>query len=229
MTEQGTQEWRDERAGHQTSSMIHAVLAKPKKGSSESTTRANYRARLICEILSGKAIEEEFESWDMKRGKQLEPEARSEYELNRKLAVETVGFVKHATIVRYGCSPDGYVGKDGLVQFKCPNRAKHMDWLTRGGVPAEHRYQMQSEMDCTGRQWSDFVSYNPDFPEHLQLFIVRLKRDESEIEEIRNGVMKFNAEIDEIIAKLPPVEGYSQDLTQEWNKNLEHIKAQQTA
>lgn len=206
MTEQGTQEWRDERSGNVTASRISDVMAKPRsKGQSESTTRANYRAQLVCELLSGKATQDEFLSFDMKRGIELEPTARIEYELKRSVDVETVGFVKHPKIARAGASPDGLIGRDGLVQFKCPKSATHLDYLMAGVVPTEYRPQMYFEMAVTGRQWSDFVSFDPRLEGH-ELFIARLKRDEVEIAEIEQAVIKFNAEVDEILSRLAKVE-----------------------
>ena len=97
---------------------------------------------------------------------------------------------------------DGLIGSDGLVQFKCVKTAKHLEYIMSNLVPVEHRGQMYFEMACTGRQWSDFCSYDPNLPEHFQLFIARLKRDETEIAELENEVRKFNAEVDEILAKL---------------------------
>jgi hypothetical protein len=199
MSEQGTQEWRDERAGHVTASRISAVKAKPRsKGQSEATTRANYRAQLICETLSGKATEDEFESWDMKRGREVEPQARIEYELRCKERIQTVGFVKHPRITRAGASPDALVGDKGLAQFKCPKSATHLEWLLSGVVPMEHRPQMYFEMAVTGREWCDFVSYDPNMTGH-ELFVKRLMRDEGEIQLIENEVEKFLAEMDAML------------------------------
>jgi len=193
MNEQGTQEWRDERSGKITASRIDDVLTKPRKGQKDSAVRSNYRAQLICEILTGKAIEEQFQSWDMKRGVELEPIARAEYELRMAVVVDTVGFVAHPSISRAGASPDGLVGTSGLVQFKCVKTAKHLDWLMAQIVPTEHRGQMYFEMACTGRQWSDFVSYEPNLPEEFQLFVARLRRDDVEIAEIEGEVRKNSA------------------------------------
>lgn len=201
--EQGTAEWKDARCGKVTASRISDVLTKPRKGQKESAVRANYRAHLICELLTGRPVQDEFQTWDMKRGTELEPTARVEYELKRGVMVQTVGFVQHPRIASAGCSPDGLIGADGLAQFKCPKTATHLGWLMAGIVPVEHRPQMQFEMSCTGRQWSDFVSYEPNLPDHLQLFIVRLKRDEAAIAEIENEVVRFLAEISDIIGKLP--------------------------
>lgn len=202
MNEQQTQEWRDERAGKITASRIGDVMAKPRKGQPESIGRINYRAQLVCEILTGKAVEEQFESWDMRRGTKLEPTARTEYEIRAGVIVDTAGFTPHPTIPIAGASPDGLVGTSGLIQIKCVKTAKHLEWLMDKVVPTEHKPQMQFEMACTGREWSDFVSYEPNLPEQHQLFVARLRRDEVEIAKIENEVRKLNSEIDEIIAKL---------------------------
>ncbi len=202
MNDQGTQAWKDERAGNITASRIGDVQTKPRKGQRESTVRRNYRAQLICEILTGKAVEDQFQSWDMKRGIELEPRARVEYEIKAGVIVDKCGFIPHHSIPRAGASPDGLIGQDGLVQFKCVKTATHLDWLMEKIVPVEHRGQMYFEMACTGRKWSDFVSYEPNLPQQLQLFVARLSRDEAEIAEIETEVRKLNAEIDEIIQRL---------------------------
>jgi YqaJ-like recombinase protein len=221
MNEQGTQAWRDERAGDATASKVGDIMTKPRKEGEG--VRANYRAKLICERLTGNTIEEEYQSYEMRRGTELEPLARAQYELRSDLDISTVGYIKHPSIPRFGASPDGLVGDDGLIQIKCGKRATHAAWLLAGVVPLEHRPQMFAEMAVTGRKWSDFCSYNRDFPEHLQLFVRRLERDEAEIKRIEEAVMKFNAEIDEIIAKLPKANG-EQDLTELLQDSLEAVK-----
>ena len=225
--EQGTKEWLESRLGNVTASRIGDVMAKPgKKGSAESRSRANYRARLIVERLSGRAVEDEYQSYDMKRGIEIEPIARAEYEMRENVMVETAGFVMHPTIPRFGASVDGLVGKDGLVQFKCPKTAIHLEWLMAKRVPPEHVAQMLAELSCRPeRKWSDFVSYEPNLPHHLQLFKVRMMRDETAITEMELEVVKFNAEIDEIISKLPAPDQKDRDLTEEWQKNVDYIKA----
>jgi putative phage-type endonuclease len=201
MNEQERVAWMADRCGKITASRISDVLAKATKGAKESASRRNYRAELVCERLT-KRTAERYESWDMKRGTELEPFARSEYELARGTIIENVGFIPHPRIPNTGASPDGLINKDGLVQFKCPKTATHLDWMMAGIVPAEHRPQMLWEMACTNRQWCDFVSYDPNLSEDLQLFIVRFDRDEVAIGELEAEVQKFDAEIENIIAAL---------------------------
>jgi hypothetical protein len=212
--------WMADRCGKITASRIADVLAKPLKGKQESATRRNYRAELVCERMT-KRTQESFQTWDMKRGTELEPFARTEYELARGVIIENVGFMPHGRIPRTGASPDGLIGKDGLVQFKCPKTATHLDWLMAGIVPAEHRPQMLWEMACTGRDWCDFVSYDPNLPQHLQLFIVRFDRDEVAIGELEQEVEKFDAEIEQIIANLPS----QQSLEEKLRKSVEISRA----
>jgi putative phage-type endonuclease len=210
--QQGAKEWRDARLGKVTASRIADILAKPLKGRKESSARRNYRAELVSQILTGKQ-REEFQSWEMKRGIELEPLARTEYEIQKGVMVDTVGFVPHPRIVRAGASPDGLVGDDGLVQFKCPKTATHIDWRIAGIVPTEHRAQMQFEMACTGRQWNDFVSYTDELPDDLCLFVIRLNRDDVAIKESELAVEELLSEVDAMIADLrkPPLEQQLRD------------------
>jgi putative phage-type endonuclease len=223
MNEQERAAWMASRCGKITASRIADVLAKPLKGKQESATRRNYRAELVCERMTGRT-QEGFQTWDMKRGTELEPFARTEYELARGVMIENVAFIAHGRIPNTGASPDGLIGKDGLVQFKCPKTATHLDWLMAGIVPAEHRPQMLWEMACTGRQWCDFASYDPNLPQHLQLFIVRFDRDEVAIGELEQEVEKFDAEIRDIIANLPS----QQSLEEKLAKSIEITKAKKT-
>ena len=133
--EQGTDAWRAERAGFCTASKASAVLATIKSG--EAATRKNYRALLVAERLTGTPAES-FQSAEMKFGTETEPLARMAYEARTGAMVEEQGFIKHATLPWTGCSPDGFIGADGMVEIKCPNTATHIETLLGKGVPSEH-------------------------------------------------------------------------------------------
>lgn len=205
LVEQHTEEWRIARAGKVTASVIDCVLSKPKKGSSstaETAGRVNYRAQIVAEVLTGKPAEEPPITRPMQWGIDNEKYARAAYELQQGVLIETVGFVLHPRIECFGASPDGFIGDDGLVQFKCPNTATHIAYLLKGEVPADYEPQMLSEMACTGRQWCDFVSFDPRLPEHLQLFVKRFQRDEKRIVEIEHHVEDFLAEVRDVLIRL---------------------------
>jgi len=198
---QGSDEWRRLRMGKVTGSRIADVMSKGK-GGAESAGRRNYRTQLALELISEEPARDTFSNGHMQRGNELEPMARTAYEFVAGVDVAQICFVDHAEIERYGVSPDGLVGKDGLIQIKCPIPGIHIEYLLGEAVPTDYIKQMQAEMDCTGRQWNDFVSYCPEVPVSLQLFICRLHRDEKLIWEIRESVTLFNSDVDILAEKL---------------------------
>lgn len=198
--EQGSELWKQARCGIPTASRCGDMIAMTKKG--ESADRRNYRTELIVEILTGVPYPR-YVSHEMQWGIDQEPFARAAYEMQRDVLVETCGFVLHPGIARFGASPDGLVGNDGVIQIKCPNTSTHLSWMLAGVIPLEHQPQMLAEMACTGRAWCDFVSFDPRLPAHLQLFVRRFERDENLISTLESEVVHFNAEIDGVLAALP--------------------------
>ena len=200
MTElQRTNDWYTARLGKVTASRVSDVMAKTKSGYSAS--RANYMAQLICERLTG-TQGDSFQNAAMAWGTEQEPAARGAYEARTGLLVQEIGFVPHPTIPMACASPDGLVGDDGLVEIKCPNTATHIDTLLGGSTALKYRDQMMTQMACTGRQWCDFVSYDPRMPANMQLFVVRVIRDERAISEMEGEICKFLAEMETKLARL---------------------------
>lgn len=199
---QGTEEWFAARAGKVTASRIADVLATIKSG--ESASRANYRAQLISERLTGK-VEESFTNSHMERGTALEPYAREAYELQTGSIVEQVGFIDHPVIAMSGASPDGLVGLDGCIEIKCMTQSNHIKCLIDNKHPKKYYPQMQWQLACTGRKWNDFVSFCPEFETDLQIFVERVKRDDEYISSIEKEILLFNKEIEETIKKLKAI------------------------
>lgn len=199
MVEQGSAEWLAARCGKVTASRVADVIAKTKTGYGAS--RANYMAELIAERLTGQPAER-FTNAAMAHGTAMEPEARDLYAFMESAEVEQVGLCEHPVIGDTGASPDGLVGTDGLVEIKCPNTATHIETLLGQTVPAKYVTQMQWQMACTGRQWCDFVSYDPRLPESMRIFIQRVARDEEYIGWLETEVTKFLSELDEKVFAL---------------------------
>lgn len=197
--EQGSPEWFAARLGKVTASRVADVIAKTKTGWGAS--RTNYAAELVAERLTG-ASAEKFSNAAMAWGTEKEPDARAAYEFYSDATVDLVGFVAHPTIRNAGASPDGRVGVDGLVEIKCPNTATHIETLLGGSVPSKYVTQMQWQMACEGRQWCDFVSYDPRLPESMALFVRRVSRDQAMIEGLEKDVSAFLREVDETVAQL---------------------------
>ena len=194
--DQGTQEWKEARLGCVTASRVSDVIARTKSGYGAS--RANYAAQLIAERLTG-VVTEGFVNAEMQWGTDTEDSSRAAYEFQTGIVVEQVGFIMHPSIQMTGASPDGFAGDDGLLECKCPNTATHIETLISGKIAEKYLTQMHWQMACTGRKWCDFVSFDPRMPEHMQLFVQRVKRDDARIDELEREVVGFLAEIDERI------------------------------
>lgn len=199
---QGSPEWFEQRLGRVTASRVADVVAKTRNGWGAS--RANYEAQLIAERLTGVPADS-FTSAAMQWGIDTEPQARVAYEFFEGVEVAQVGFVTHPTIDMAGASPDGLVGDDGLIEIKAPNTATHIDTLLSKTVPGKYITQMQFQMACTGRQWCDFVSFDPRMPEDLRMFVQRVHRDDERIAELESLVVAFLAELDDKVAQLRAV------------------------
>ena len=197
--EQRTDEWFTARLGKVTASRISDVMAKTKSGWGAS--RANYMAELIVERLTGQKGDS-YQNAAMMWGTNTEPLARAAYEAHRGVLVEETGFVPHPSGAMTGASPDGLVEADGLVEIKCPNTATHIDTLMSDEAPPKYFAQMQWQMTCTGRAWCDFVSFDPRMPEEMQLFVVRVERDDTWITMAEEAVQEFLSELDEKVSKL---------------------------
>lgn len=197
--EQRSEDWFSIRLGKVTASRIADVTAKTKTG--WGAGRANYKAQLIAERLTGQR-QESFTNAAMQWGVDTEEAARVAYAFLEGQTVLEEAFVIHPTIADAGASPDGLVGDDGLVEIKCPNTATHIETLKGAAIPAKYVGQMQWQMACTGRQWCDFVSFDPRMPEEMQLFVHRLARDDAFIAELEEAVMTFLAEIEADVAEL---------------------------
>lgn len=198
--DQRSAEWFAARVGKATASKIGDIVAKTKSG--YAATRANYKALLVAERLSGSPADT-FSNAAMQWGTDKEPEARAAYERHALCSVLEVGFCDHPTIAMSGASPDGLIGATGLVEIKCPNTSTHIETLLGGSVPAKYRHQINWQLACCpGREWCDFVSFDPRMPEEMQLFVQRIERDDDEIAELEREVAAFLKEVEETVAAL---------------------------
>ena len=205
MIEQRTEEWFQQRLGKVTASRISDVIAKTKTG--VSTSRQNYLVQLVSERLTGKKGDS-FVNQAMLDGIEREGAARAIYMLNRDVSVTEVGFFDHPIIKNSGASPDGAVNAEeegkyaGLIEIKCPIETTHTNTLMSKSVPSKYIPQMQWQLACNGAKWVDFVSYIPNVPMELQLFVARVDRDDTYIGELEAEVIKFLDEVEQTILKL---------------------------
>ena len=202
--DQGSEAWFQARLGKATGSRIADIIAKTKTG--YSTSRENYMAQLVCERMTQK-VAESYSNSAMAWGTETEPLARAAYEVETGYVVDQIGFVDHPFIAMTGASPDGLIENSGMIEIKCPNTATHIETLLSEKVPTKYLTQMTWQMCCTGRHWTDFVSYDPRMPENLQLFIKRVEYDPKYAAELEQEVIKFLDEVDEKIKQLEKLNG----------------------
>lgn len=196
---QRSAEWFAARCGSLGASQLADALAKTKSGWGAS--RANLRAKLVVERLTGQQ-EEGFASSAMIWGQEKEEEARIAYSFVTGHDVTEVGLYKHPTIIGSHASPDGLVGHDGCLEIKCPNSATHIEVLKSNQVAHKYMLQMQWQMACADRRWCDFVSFDPRMPDHLMLYIQRVQRDDEMLATLESEVAVFLEEVDEDVKAL---------------------------
>jgi putative phage-type endonuclease len=195
--EQRTPEWKAARVGKVTASRVADIVARTKKGE-YTAARRNYLAQLLTERLTG-TWSDVYVSPEMRWGTQQEPFARRHYAFERDALIAQVGLIDHPRIAMAAASPDGLVEDDGLVEIKCPLTATHLQTLQSGAVPEECLPQIAWQMSATGRQWCDFVSYDPRLPMDMRMFVRRVEREETTIAALESEVIVFLAELDATI------------------------------
>lgn len=198
---QSTPEWVMARRGRVTASRAGDVITKLKSGK-YAAGRYNYLMELRVEHITGRAVEHHV-TQAMEWGLEQQPFAQAAYEMHQGASVDPIGFILHPEIEMAGCSPDGIVEEDGLVEFKCPTTEVHLEYLEGGVVPADYIPQMNFQMWCMPeREYCDFVSFDPRVPFGMQLFVRRHWRDKARIAELEQEVTAFLAELAESIAHL---------------------------
>jgi putative phage-type endonuclease len=196
--EQRSLEWFKARMGCVTGSAVSNVLAKIKTG--EAKVRQDYRLKLVTERLTGQPVEESFVNLAMQWGIDQEIHAMGEYESRTSIMVEKKGFIRVDNQF-IGYSPDGFAG-EGLIEIKCPKSTTHLGYLEAKSLPSQYKPQVQFGLFVTDRPWCDFISYDPRFPENLQMLIVRVERDEEYIAMLQEEVGLFLGEVEEMYNRL---------------------------
>lgn len=212
MSDQRSDEWFTERAGKITASQMHTVMldrdrepfkSGPRKGQPKPAPKAltDYAHQLAAERLTGKP-RRQIKAAALQWGQDVEPAAVAAYQAETGAIVTLCGFVQHPTHAFIGASPDFLVDDDGGGEVKSPESSEvHLETLLCG-LPAEHIEQIQGGLWVTGRQWWDFVSYHPDFPADLRLFVQRVARDDEFIARLESACLQLEADVQDILSTL---------------------------
>lgn len=194
--EQYSPGWWAVRLGLPTASRFKDLLTATGAPSKSTQAYAEYLAGCLY---AGKDIDEWQGNQYTDRGTELEQEARLAYAMSGG-EVQEIGFCTDAD-GRYGASPDGLVGDDGVLEIKCLPR-KHISmllyWDKHKKVPPEFRAQVQGQLLVTGRNWCDLMFYHPDLPQK----IIRVEPDQEYQEKLIKQIYACLDERDRISAVL---------------------------
>jgi hypothetical protein len=171
--EQNTEQWFDLRLGKVTGSTMSKVMANFGKAFGQPAK--DLAVNLAVEQLGGVRQGSNYMNAHMERGHIEEPFARKFYEDEYFIDVENGGFYDN---VLTGCSPDGRVGEDGLIEIKSAIPSVHYNRIRKNTFDSAYRWQLIFNMKEAERDWIDFISYCSSFPVETRLFVYRLKKDD---------------------------------------------------
>lgn len=163
---QGSDEWRAARCGLLTASEMKLILTPTLKVASNDKERAHTYELLAQRLTS--YVEPQYISDDMLRGQTDEADARLLY-AQHYAPVQDMGFITNDKFgFTLGCSPDGLVGDDGMIEVKSRRQRYQIETITEnaqeGTIPADYTIQVQTALLVTERQWCDFVSFSGGLP-----------------------------------------------------------------
>ena len=183
---QGSDAWLKIRLGIPTTSSFAKIITPTGKKSSQFS---KYLQECLTPYVFGRA-QDIVKTPAMMRGNELEPQAVEYYEYYAKVKTQEVGFITSDDGM-VGCSPDRFVGKDGLLEVKCPLENQHTINLASGKIDSKYIPQVQGQMLLSGRKWCDWMSYHPDAPAS----IVRIEPDLEYQEKLTELLDEFTAKL----------------------------------
>lgn len=163
---QGTPEWLALRNGRLTMSNASSAIGTNRFETPEQ----------LADILTGRKQKEFSEKSKilMKRGSDEEDNARQWYqEKYPKRKVSEIGFAIPDWNQKLGCSPDGLVDEDGILEIK---HVVEIYYLTSSyynnkkgkklidHIPATHYAQIQGNLGILERKWCDYIVRQFDGP-----------------------------------------------------------------
>lgn len=211
--EQGSPGWFAGRAGVHTASNFMESRKRMKSGAHKgehSTAAKNMAFKKAVERIKGAACDEDqYETWAMRRGTELEHDARLLHERRKGV------FIEQASVIltddrRFGYSTDGFIGDDGMAEYKCfvdPSKVREIMFADDASDVMD---QVQGGMWITGRSWCDFCLYYPDLESiGLNLIVNRIERDDEYIEGLVEDLLAFDTLIENYMDRIQALAGIS--------------------
>ena len=203
------QQWREQRLGKITGSNFAKFVKQDRKGGYMLST-GKVAEDLMYRIAWERLLKQgnishglgrlSINSQSIQHGNDFEEMAILKYEQEKGITVERgQKFIELNDFI--GGTPDGFIGDDGIIEAKCPfNGGNHLKCLlTKEIYNSDHLYQVHGYLWVTGRKWCDYITYDPDLIDELQLNVIRVERDEEIIEGIRQVMEVVKERITEIM------------------------------
>jgi hypothetical protein len=179
-----------------TAACITKALSGEKVGEWSDAAK-NYAFRLACERIGNAPLDETFETWAMRRGRELEEECRKRHEQDISMFVDLAGFVKTED-GKFGCSADSLIEPDGGAEYKCFYAPDKVRPIITGDDWGDIMDQVQGCMWITGRKWWDMCLYFPALASVEKDFTrKRIMRDDNYIESLEQDLMEFESLVSE--------------------------------
>lgn len=180
-----------------TASAVERALAGQEVGEPSDAAK-KYAWLIACEIVSRVPLDDTFVTYAMRRGRDLEPQARRVYEARTGALIEEVSLVL-TDDERFGYSADGFRDDDGLIEIKCPLACDKLGeaWAHPETAHLEYIDQINGGLWITGRKYCDLIVYCPWLSAvGKDLFVKRIHRDEAAITKLEDGLMRFLRMVD---------------------------------
>jgi putative phage-type endonuclease len=187
---QQSPEWFKLREKRMTASHAQAIAANGKGLNT-------YITKLMQEYYSSQEPEH-FSNKHTERGNESEDSAALLYLFETGNEVQKVGFVEYSEHV--GCSPDGFVGKSGMAEIKCPDDKVYFQYLLDGKIDTKYVWQMQMQLLICQKSFCDYVCFNPNYEK--KIFIKRIDADAEYWEKLAIGFESGEKLIKEIEEKI---------------------------
>lgn len=175
-------EWLEKRYGKITSSNF-GKLTGVGRNDKFTQTGMSYLCRVVAERLGSW---HHSSSASMEWGNTHERQALEEYQARERVTADISPFQFFQLSSDIGGTPDGIVGVDGCLEVKCPyDPAVHVSTVMSGEVPRNYRDQVDGHLLVTGREWCDFISFDPRMSGTERLFTVRVDRNLERLKYLR--------------------------------------------
>ena len=207
---QGSDDWLRARVGVCTASRFSDARGRLTKASKNGAAgdpngdAIKYAWLLAVEAVAGEPLDETFVTYAMRRGRELEPQARAVYEARTGAWVEEVSLITTEDD-RFGYSADGFRDDDGLIEIKVPLACDKLGavWSSPETAHLEYIDQINGGLWITGRKYCDLIVYCPWLaPVGKDLFVKRIFRDETAIEALESDLVGFMRLVDSNLTTL---------------------------